>query len=319
LRDEPYDFFMTSFCELHVAAHQFWHLREPDHPLYDPGSAQACGDALEQLYCAADAAVGRIMQALPPDSTLLVLTQQGVKSNFSGSHLLPEWLRRRSGAGESRGPCTALVGLASRLGSPLRAGLNRILPRAVVHSWLGRKYPAGDPAFLLPGSEFMALLRVNLRGREPSGTVALESYEQTIEELGDDILALRNPDTGRPAAARVLFPHQRYEGPCVDRLPDVVVCWADDAPIGRLECPEHGVVEGGLRFVDKTHSSHTGEGMAVLAGPQIPSGIVLPRADLQDLTATVFALLGETPPEHLEGRPVRLEGYAAGGGSPDTR
>jgi predicted AlkP superfamily phosphohydrolase/phosphomutase len=202
--------------------------------------------------------------------------------------------------------------MASGLSSSLRAALHAGLPRRLVGTWLRRKYPPSSPAFLLPGSEFMAMLRVNLQGREPAGTVAPQDYEQTIEDLRNDIMALRNPDTGRPAAAEVVFAQRRYPGPLAAQLPDVVVRWANDAPILRLECPKYGIMEGGLRFVDKTHSSHTGRGAAFIAGPGVGHSTAPRSVDLRDLTATVFALCGVAPPEHLEGRPIELSGPPAG-------
>jgi predicted AlkP superfamily phosphohydrolase/phosphomutase len=304
LEGGPWDFFMTAFCESHVAAHQFWHLRDPRHSMFDPAAAEACAGAVEQVYEAVDSAIGRLLEVLPPDATVVVLTQQGVASNFSGSHLLPEWLARRSGFKGRQGGPGRLVRAAARLGSPLRIGLHQTLPDWLMDLWLRRKYAPNGDVFMLPGSEFMGLLRVDLRGREPRGTVAPDDYRRVIETLREDLLLLRNPDTGRPAVREVVFSRDRFHGSRLGALPDVIVCWANDAPIRSLECPKWGTVTGGLKFVDRTHSLHTAEGLAFIAGPRVRPGVRREPIDLPDLTATFYRLMGEDVPPHVEGIPL---------------
>lgn len=307
LADSPCDFFATALCELHVASHQFWHLRDPRHPMYDASAAAACGDAIEQLYSAAGEAVGTILEALPSDACVMVLAQQGVESNFSGSHLLPEWLTRREGGTRRPSGSGPVMRAASGLSSAFRARLQALLPKSLDMWWLGRKYPPCGDVFLLPGSEFMAFLRVNLQGREPRGTVPPGQYDAVLAALRGDLLALINPRTGEPAAAEVLLPHSTCTGPLVDALPDAVVRWANAAPIDELLCPSHGTVTGGLRFVDKTHSSHTGEGLAIVAGPGVAAGQVQGPHDLRDINATLYSLLGEPVPAHVTGNPLPLD------------
>ena len=306
LGDGPWDFFMTAFCESHVAAHQFWHLRDPKHSLFDPAASEACAGAVEEVYEAIDAALGRVLETLPRGATVVVLTQQGVASNFSGSHLIPEWLARRRGAAGRRGRPGLFVRAAAALGPSLRSRLHRDLPDPLMDLWLRRKYaPAGD-VFMLPGSEFMAMLRVNLQGREPRGTVAPGSYRQVIEALRDDLLLLRNPATGRAAVREVVFSHDRFHGNRLDALPDVIVCWAADAPIESLQCPKRGTITGGLRFVDRSHSLHTAEGLAFIAGPGVYPGARREALSMADLTATLYRLMGEGVPPHVEGMPLDL-------------
>ena len=159
---------------------------------------------------------------------------------------------------------------------------------------------------MLPGSEFMAFLRVNLKDREPKGTVPQDRYQATLEGLREEILALRNTDTGKPAVAEVLFPHELFPGECRDVLPDIIIRWRNDAPIRALDCPLHGRIERGLRFTDVTHSSHHGEGLAVITGPGIDPAVIKETHPLQDLTATLYTLLDVEAPEHLEGETIPL-------------
>jgi len=304
LEREPCDFFVTAFSESHVASHQFWHLRDAGHPLYD-AEAAACSDALERICEAIDSAIGRVIESLPADAHVVVLTQQGVTDNFSGSPCLASWLTRRAGHRKT-GRRSPIVQMVSWLGNSLRSRLARSLPPPLIDRWLAWKYrPKGD-VFLLPGSEFMAFLRVNLEGREPEGTVRPERYDSLLAELQEGILALRNTDTGEPAAAEVLRTHETFPGRLAHVLPDLIVCWRNDAPVRALACPTYGVLEPALQFTGMTCSSHTGEGLAVLAGPGIAPCRVADPHPLPDLTATLYRLLDESPPPHIQGEPIDL-------------
>jgi len=303
----PYDFLITAFSETHVASHQFWHLRDPDHPMFDKAAADVCGDAVERLYQVIDAEVAKMMDALPPDSHVVLMTQQGVQNNYSGSYLVPEWLARRTGrrhgvAGRWRVRATTLLGTA------IRDRLGRTLPSRWTDLWTSGKYRPDGEVFMLPGSEFMAFLQLNLRGREPEGSVPPDQYQATLDQLRQDALALKNPDTGRPAAAEVIFPRDRFPGERQNALPDIIIRWKNDAPIRALDCPVHGRIDRGLHFTEMNHSSHTGEGLAVITGPGIAPGAVEEAHPLQDLTATLYSLLNAALPQHLEGEPIPLAG-----------
>ncbi len=298
LKDANWDFFATTFSESHVAAHQFWQLRDPQHPLYDLESARQCGSAVENVYRAVDENLARLLEALPEDAHLVVMTQQGVEHNYTGSRLLPKWLAMREGRKPRR---NLLVGLDEVFGSRWRNLFRRSIPESLANRLVRRKFPANGKIFMLPGSEYGALLRVNLRGREPAGVVEPEAYHETLKLLVDDLQALRNPATGEPAGAEVQLTHQMYNGPRLDELPDAIVCWRNDQPITALECPRHGLLTEGISFTDITHSMHTSQGMAVMAGPTIRHGKISARHDIRDMTATLYDLAHTDPPADLEG------------------
>jgi predicted AlkP superfamily phosphohydrolase/phosphomutase len=167
---------------------------------------------------------------------------------------------------------------------------------------------------MLPGSEFSALLRVNLQSREPAGTVPQSDYRRTLEQLREDLLQLQNPATGERAVSCVRFLHEEWRGQRVGNLPDVIVGWRNDRPITALTCPRHGLLTGGLKFMDVTHSMHTSEGLAFIAGPNVPQGEIKDRHDIMDLNATFYRLLGEEVPKHAEGRPIDMTRAATVGG-----
>ena len=300
----PWDFFATAFSESHVGAHQFWQLRDPAHPLYDSDAARRCGDAVEKIYEAIDENLARLLEVLPDEAAIVVMTQQGVQHNYSGSHLLQSWLALREGRVFER---NLLQRVDEALGSNLRNRIRQLIPEHVSNRLVQRKFSGEGRVFMLPGSEYGALLRVNLAGREPAGVVPREAYRETLDSLRRDLSELRNPATGEPAVAEVQLTHDRYEGPLLDHLPDAVVCWRSDRPIEALQCPRVGLIMTGISFTDITHSMHTSEGMVIIAGGGVPPGKILQSHDIRDVTATLYELVGADPPSRLEGTAIPWE------------
>jgi predicted AlkP superfamily phosphohydrolase/phosphomutase len=301
LRERPHDFFMTAFSESHVGAHQFWHLRDPCHPLHDAESARLCGRAVERIYEAIDVGLARLLRSLPDDAHVMVMTQQGVQHNYTASHLLPHWLAVREGRSDRR---SRLAAIDDGLGPRLRNAVRRMLPESIADRLTARKFPLRGRVCMLPGSEYSALLRINLRGREPRGEVEPAEYEAEMASLTADLLALRDAATGRPVVAEVRQPRHMYHGPLISRLPDAIVCWTNEAPVSAIECPRHGWLQRAISFTDITHSMHTSRGWGVVAGPGVPAMAKGGVRDVRDVASTIYHILDVEPPAETEGHPI---------------
>lgn len=295
------DFFMTTFSESHVGAHQFWHLRDPAHPLHDPESARRCGRAVERIYQSIDDALGQMLRQLPADAHVMVLTQQGVQHNYTASHLLPHWLAVREGRSDPR---SRLAAIDDGLGPRLRNAVRRMLPESIADRLTARKFPLRGRVCMLPGSEYSALLRINLRGREPRGEVEPADYEAEMASLTADLLAIRDAATGRPVVAEVRQPRHMYHGPLVCHLPDAIVCWTNEAPVSAIECPRHGRLQSAISFTDITHSMHTSRGWGVVVGPGVPVMAKGGVRDVRDVASTIYRILDVEPPAETEGHPI---------------
>ena len=102
LSRERWDLFLTYFSELHSGQHYFWHLSQPDHPLY-PAFATPGEDPLLDRFKAVDRAIGEIMEAAPRDATLMIFSDHGMESNTTdipSMVFLPELLYRLSFPGK---------------------------------------------------------------------------------------------------------------------------------------------------------------------------------------------------------------------------
>ena len=66
-------------------------------------------------------------------------------------------------------------------------------------------------------------LYVNLAGRERDGIVDPFDKDTLLAEITEKLLAVSDPETGKPVVARVYRADEIWTGPCVDKAPDLIV------------------------------------------------------------------------------------------------
>jgi predicted AlkP superfamily phosphohydrolase/phosphomutase len=282
LAADDWDLFMTVFSESHCAGHHFWPGHDPRHPHH----AQFPEDGIELLYERLDAALARLVDALAPGTTVVVVQSHGFGQHHDGDHLIAEILRRLDDAYGA--PPRWLVARERVARRWERASAHR---RGLVPG--GTEVVSVDSSrrvFKVPNNELFAGIRLNLRGREPRGRLMPgPERDAFVDWLEGELLALRCPDTARPLVRRVLRTADLYSGPRVDALPDLLVDWERSAPITGATSPTIGVVRGeytGIRTGD-----HRGNGQVVVRGPGVPVA-TLGEIDVADVAPTIAALLG---------------------------
>lgn len=328
---EPWEFFFVVFGEPHGAGHYLWHLHDPSYPAHPAAGAGTLGDALLDVYAAVDRAIGAIASAVDPATTVFVVAADGMGPNYSASHLLDAVLARlglaaNGGAsGTAAGP--AAGGLAARLRArvppSVRAAVSRrLLPRTLrerlTRRWL-TAHIAWTATRVFPiDNANEGYLRVNLRGREPAGTVAAgREYAAICDALVAALGGLVNPRTGRRAARAVWRTDDRYPGPCRDRLPDVVVNW-DPAAAVTTELFGEGIglvrsPRGPWEVSPFYTGNHRPAAFLAARGPALPAGLQLDGLHVLDIAPTVLAHFGLPQTPAMTGRivPALLAGAHA--------
>lgn len=142
-------------------------------------------------------------------------------------------------------------------------------------------------------------VRINVKGREAKGLVSPEEYEAECERITEKLLQLRDGRTGRRVVKQV---YRTRTNPLDDnpRLPpaDLIVQWDDQTPFDTVESDDVGRI-GPVPYFRT--GGHRAGGFAMLRGPGIQAGAVLPKAEVFDLPATILQLLGAPIPARFEG------------------
>lgn len=324
LNQEDWDLFISVFAETHCVGHNFFHLMDENHPLYDKELAGPLGDSVFKVYSLIDKEIGKIIES-NGKSTCMVISPEGMGPNFTGSHLLPEILRRlgmseKKHPGKSRdirgikqfmpsvrwGP-HAVRNLKSKMPESIIKSIEygkKIIPKEMWHNMkcyvmnLGNDWQ-NSRAFCFP-SDFNGAIRINLKGREPDGIVEPGEYDLVCESLADDLKELINEETGHKAVSEILFVHKIHKGEHLDQLPDLVLKWSGDEPVRKIYSPKTGTISG--ENLHERSGAHRPYGFFAAAGEKIEKGKYINNGSIMDIPPTIFSLLGEPVPEDMDGK-----------------
>lgn len=267
------------FSSTDLQAHIFWWDSDEPHPLRSPADAKKYHRVIEELYTRVDAALGKVMKALGEDATIIVMSDHGF-GNFRRGFGLNAWLKA-----EGYLVCGKL-GVEDADWSKTRAyglGLNG--------------------------------LYVNQKGREQAGIVEDgKERDALLAELAEKLLAVRDPENGRPVVRTVYRCDQVYAGPHArsDITPDLIVGYDRDYRASWNTCL------GGLDRDVVVNNNKPWSADHCIAHDLVP-GILLSNqkilkegAALVDLAPTILGEFGVATPAGMTGRDLfRAESRAA--------
>jgi len=295
---DAWDLFTVAFSEGHCAGHQMWHLHDPSWPRHPAGCTERQRGLVEEVYVALDAAIGRLVEAAGTDVTTLVFTSHGMGPYIGGTQLLPDVLTRL-GLGDAR---------------RIPPWVRPLVPvRTVQQLW--RRWPRLRRAtsgtvlqqrgFLRPGVKAIAVpnnrvgaIRLNLRGREPAGEVDPADAARLMDDIADELLALRLEGSGERVVAEVVRTAERYGPDRHPDLPDLLVVFRRDlGEVAAVEGPRVGTIRRAIQRPDYPRTGdHTDAARLWFDGPGtegIGSGPVLSSLDLAPV---ILGLVGVEAP-----------------------
>lgn len=268
LETRPWDLFFMVEMGTDRIHHGFWRFSDTGHRLYEPGNPYE--SAMLDYYRGLDQKLGRLLRLVGDETAVLVLSDHGAK-RMDGGICVNEWLRREGYLVLKQEP----------------AGPTRFSPDLV--DW-ERTTAWGEGGYY-------CRLFLNVRGREPLGTVAAEDYERVRDELKAKLEALGD-ESGRPLGTVAHRPEELYP----ERkgiVPDLIVYFGDLywRSVGQVGTGRVHVFENDTGPDDANHAF---EGLYVAVAEGISPGPG-PERDLRDVAPTILTLLGEPVPPDMEG------------------
>jgi predicted AlkP superfamily phosphohydrolase/phosphomutase len=318
MQQAPWELFFVVFGETHAAAHYCW----PSAATTVAG--EGAFQHLQNVYKAVDRAVGILLETLPKDVTVFIISGDGIGPNYSGWHLLPELLQRlgytRRAPGQPAEPSATvpqrqeggrkdlLKTIRDLVPVELRQSISRHLPSRWRDAFMLRWATAGvdwahTRAYCLP-TDLEGCIRINLKGREPAGIVTPGAeYDNVCAELSGALQQLLNPLTGRPAVRQVVRTDAVFPGERRHYLPDLIVLWAEDAELTEVCAPTLGSVR--LASPDARTGTHCPPGFVLARGPAIPPGQALEGKHIIDFAPTLLQHFGIPSPSYMDGHAWR--------------
>jgi predicted AlkP superfamily phosphohydrolase/phosphomutase len=270
--------------------------------------------AVFEAYRAVDRFIPRLAAGLAPDDHLLVMSDHGfgpLERDVNLNVLLSRlgFLRFREGVA---GPSVSRRLSAAAKGAlppRLRELLWRILPAPRAQRLEGldlleesidwehtRAYALG----------YLGGVFLNLRGREPRGTVARDDYDRVRGELEAALSSFRDPADGTPLVTAVQRREEIYRGPRTGGLPDLVLTLKDHRCTTRHSFSGPGdrlFASPQEEFGPLAHTgSHRPEGIFIAHGPAFRGAALPQRPSIMDLFPTCLELLGVPLPGPVDGR-----------------
>lgn len=275
LAKKSWDFFMFVEMGTDRIHHALWANHDPTHRNFDPDSPFV--HAIRDYYRYLDQEIGTLLERLPAEAHLLVVSDHGVKK-MDGGICVNEWLRQE--------------GYLVLKEEPPVGELNTLDKLQV--DW--EKTTAwGDGGYY-------ARIFINVRGREPQGLVPAAEYENFRDKLAAHLRALPGPG-GEPLANRVFKPQEIYHT-VKNVAPDLLV-YFDDLGWRSVGTLGH---EGVYTFDNDTgpdDANHAENGVLIYAPPLGEEGLGgcrLAPAGIMDVAPTVLTLLDVPVPADMQGK-----------------
>jgi predicted AlkP superfamily phosphohydrolase/phosphomutase len=314
MADYPQDFLMFHFQVTDIMQHAFWKFVDPTHPRYDPQAAARFGPALKQLYQCIDDIIGRMLDRLTGDTTVIVMSDHG----FGSLHYVVNlnlFLLEQGLLQLKRGAWTRLKTGLFRAGlTP--ASLWHLIERAGLQNYVWQvgkstrnkvvgKFLSFDDVdwsrTLAYSIGHVGQIHVNLKGRAPAGIVEPGAeYEAVRQRVSEALHDLRHPTTGQPLVEHVIPSEQVAHGPYARRGPDLHVVMDGYRTIAfPLFATDSRIVTRQIRGDSGCHRQH---GVFVAWGAGVQPGLAVEGARILDLAPTILHLMGLPVPDDMDGR-----------------
>lgn len=332
IEKHPADLMMFTFMSIDTVQHHFWQYLDPKHFMYDPAAAEKFGDAVLRVYQRLDAAVGKLVEKLPPETTVVIVSDHGGGPVSDRVIYLNRFLSQ-----------LGLLRYREQQKSPLTKAKEQVVRGVykVLYGTLGpdqKKFLAG----LLPGlrerfegaytsfanidwagtkaycSEILASppsIWINLKNEKPAGIVSEEEYERLLALITEKLGELKDPRTGQPVISRVYRRDELFHGPFAKEAPDLILdWWSENAFSIKPSFPEENdrptleILPRGPVREPEWGGTHRKLGVLVMKGQAFKRAARIDGARLVDVAPTLLHLMGQPIPDDVDGR-VLVEAF----------
>jgi len=327
LDNHPQDLMMFVFMSIDTVQHYFWQYMDREHFLYDNNADPDLRNAVRDVYERLDAATGRIIEKLPNETTVFVVSDHGGGPVADRIIYLNRYLAQ-----------LGLLHYVPKVSSPIHTAATKVIRSAFSllrssltsrqKSFFAKLFPKLRKKAELSYTSFNIIdwsktkaycsevlaappsIRINLKGVKCAGIVEESEYEELLAFIIKKLEELKDPRTGKPLISRVYRREEIYEGPFAEEGADLTLDWWSEDSLFSTEpsFPEDSdkppVAICDHRPSDKSEwgGTHRLHGIVVARGPALKSGVEIANARLIDLAPTILHLFGVSVPEDMDGK-----------------
>jgi predicted AlkP superfamily phosphohydrolase/phosphomutase len=273
LTEKEWDYFMMVEIGVDRIQHAFWAYMDETHRNYQPGNNYQ--NAILEYYQFVDSQIGDLLKLADKTTTVFVVSDHGAQK-MEGSICINEWLIKEG-----------YLVLHEMPKAPTPFAKLKI-DWSNTRAW-------GDGGYY-------SRIFLNVRGREPQGTVELSEYERLRAELIAKIEAIPD-EKGRSIGTKVFRPEELYKTRN-GVAPDLMVyfgnlAWRSAGTVGRNSI---------YTFENDTgpdDANHGQNGIFIVKTPTPKRGQYLAGLEIQDVAPTVLSVFDIPVPDDMEGKVIQ--------------
>ena len=308
---EQWDLFLLVFVSTDRIQHFFWKYMDPVRSDVSVEEREKYGSVILDSYTLLDAFLGEVNEMVGDEANVIIASDHGFGPIYLDVNL-NKWLAQQGFlepkaqvANVKRSLYQRVHGLIPpRLIKWSRDRFLPVIPRLSIGDQLGidwretRAYSLGD----------FGNIYVNLKGRNLNGIVeAGREYEQVCDSIKRQLLSWKNPETGGPLVRAVHRGNEIYTGSHADIAPDLVIEWEDYAytsyHLRKVDDPLFAKPDESMNFGSIEYcANHRLDGVVLMKGPTVRSGVMLYDAGIVDIAPTSLYLMGLPVSTEVDGR-----------------
>ena len=276
--EKPWDFFMFVDMGVDRIHHGMWIYHDTTHPKHEPGNRYQ--HAIRDYYVHLDRQIGTLLERVPKETQILVVSDHGVKG-MHGGICVNEWLRRES--------------YLTLKEEPQVEGL---IPFDKVEVDWSKSQVWGSGGYY-------ARIFMNVEGREPQGVIPAGEYEAFRDRLAEALRSIPAPD-GSDIGTRVFKPQEVYRT-VRNIAPDLIVYFGDLSwrSVGSFG---HGGIYTFENDTGPDDANHAENGMIILVDPDMAAGgrRFVQAPQLMDVAPTILEIFGLPIPADMQGSVIKV-------------
>ncbi len=315
-----WDLFIFDLMATDRFQHELWHAWDLTHRAARgrERELEALRPKLIEFWQTLDRGVGSIAADLPPDASLLLISDHGfgpiehyvnfnvwlLEHNFimlEDSFYVKQkyWFYRHGATPEWIYGVMSRLGLGNHRVARFRGKQEGLMDRLGESLFLSRRHIDWSRTRAYAQGNFGQIF-LNVKGQQPSGCVAPEDVRPLLDDLKAGLMAIPHPETGKPLVEHVYERDELYHGPYSGLSPDLTVVLTDwkYRTIGLHDFTTNKVISPAFGPT----GDHRLEGILIATGPAFQAGAQPRGAALLDIAPTVLHLLGVPVPDDMDGR-----------------
>jgi len=316
--DSAWDLFVCVFFVSDAVQHYFWRHMDPSHPRHIVNSKYK--DVIKDFYKGIDKAIGTLIGEAPEGTNILIVSDHGF-GPFHGSFSVNKWLeengflRFQASVHQRRKTDAVLRKVRDLLLPRLNLKLARLVARVIPQELTNKLSTLGETKDRMLemvrridwaqtkayGLGMTGGIFINLKGREPSGTVEPgKEYEEVRDEVIEKLSKVVNTRTGEPAGFQIFRKEEIYHGQYADLAPDISIVADKYYPVAVGAAVEESQW---CELGSATSGTHARQGIFMAYGPDIKKeGLRLAGLKIYDIAPTILHIFGLPIPEDMDGR-----------------